>query len=187
MERRLHGVSIARHLQGAPGLSYNGLPLLTGLAGGGGQWGRGTWLQGCSLSLGWHSGFAGQSFPGALSTLTPLAHQLVRPVSPGAVRERRAPRPPPFMSGTLGGQQRCRSRVPEPPHTHTQAPCVAVEFRGVVKRPQLLLQSRAGSKDGQWPAAVTSHFTSVTTPRSRAALARRRPLVAYVRIPVPWK
>lgn len=58
------------------------------------------------------------SFPGGLSMLTPLAHQLVRAESPGAVEERRAPRPPPCISRTLGGQQRCRSSVPEAPfHT----------------------------------------------------------------------
>lgn len=48
---------------------------------------------------------------------------------------------------------------------------MAEEFGAVIKRPQLLLQSRARSKDGQWPVAVSSHFAPVTTPRSRAALA----------------
>ena len=101
---------------------------------------------------------------------------------------------------------------PRPPSA--QAPCVAEEFRAVIKRPQLLLQPRARSKDGQWPAVVTSHFAPVTTPRSRAALASsvlkllpqpvtprsslkpprreghpalagQRPLVVHVRIPRP--
>ena len=80
-----------------------------------GRW-WGAWLQGCLLSSGWHSRFAGQChFQESFPCSTPLAHQLVRPASPGAVQERRASRPPACMSRTLGGQQRCRSRVPAAP------------------------------------------------------------------------
>lgn len=170
-------------------------------------------MQGCLLSSGWHSRFAGQchfqeSFPCSHLWLTSLSGQ-----RPQGLYRKGEPHAQPLAC--LGHSVDSSDAGPGSPRPHsTQAPWMAEEFGAVIKRPQLLLQSWVRSKDGQWPAVVTSHFASVTTPRSRAALASsvlkllphpvtprsslkpprheghpalagQRPPVVYVRIPRP--
>lgn len=82
--------------------------------------------------------------------LTPLAHQLVRPESPGGCRGKESPTPTSLaylrhsVDSSNAGPQRPRG----PPST--QAPCMAEEFGAVIKRPQL---PRVTGQEQGWPVA----------------------------------
>lgn len=97
--------------------------------------------------------------------LTPLAHQLVRPESPGC-GERRAPA---HLLAYLRHSVDSSNAGPAAPKApfHTRPPAWLRNSEQSLSD-RCYTQSRARSKDGQWPVAVSSHFAPVTTPREQS-------------------